>query len=75
MQEIGGGEIIAEKKYPREKYLRWKGLWKIYLQGKYSQRENTTREGKHIDGDILYETLLEKRINTEGEKNVLGEQN
>ena len=75
VQEIGGGEIITEKKYPREKYLRWKRLWKIYLQGKYSQRVNTTREGKHVDGDILHETLPEKKINTEGEKIVWGEQN
>ena len=37
------------------------------MQGKYSKRENTTREEKNIDGVILYETLLEKRMDTKGE--------
>ena len=32
-------------------------------------------KGKHIDGNILYEKLLEKRIDTEGESIVGVEQN
>ena len=48
--------------------MRWKRLWKNYLQGKYSKRSNTTRKGEDIDEDILYEKLLEKRIDTEGEE-------
>ena len=40
----------------------------ILVTVKYSERENTTREGGNIDGDIIYEKLLEK-INNASEIN------
>ena len=30
------------------------------LQGKYSERKNTTKEGEHIDGDVLCEKILDR---------------
>ena len=68
-------ENIHWEKIPRGKiYLSWKRFYKISFQGKYSQWENSQSrkillEGRGINKNILYEKLLEKRNDAEGETN------
>ena len=64
------GNIPEKNSFEAEKLVKNNSL-----QGKYSERKNTTKEGEHIDGDILYEKQLEKRIDTERGNIVGGENN
>ena len=53
MQEIGGGEIITERKHPGKIYLRWKHLWKFICKGN-TRNEQILLEKEKILMGIFY---------------------
>ena len=49
------GNAQEKNSFEAEKFVK-----NNFLLGKYSERKNTTKEGEHIDGDVLCEIILDR---------------